>query len=123
MSPRSYGFPTWQRLELEVERRRLLDERDVAGLRALFAEHPELAAERMERWYDHRRGATTLGYIAVLRFDAGRLGLEPVTDGTAEVARLLIAAGAPVEGDSGDTETPLITAASYAGAQLITEDR
>jgi uncharacterized protein len=115
---REFGFASWPRLEVEVERRRLLNDRDLAGLRALFAEHPELATERMEHWCDHRRGATTLGYIAMLRFDAARLGLAPVHDGTEEVARLLVAAGAPVEGDSGDFETPLITAASYGDADV-----
>lgn len=110
---RSYGFETWNRLELEVDRRRLLDECDLPALRALFAEHPELAAGRMEHWCDHCRGATPLGYIAMLRFDAQRLGLPPVTGGTAEVARLLISGGARIEGDPDDSETPLITAASY----------
>jgi hypothetical protein len=115
---RSYGFPTWARLELEVERRRLLNERNLPGLRALFTEHPELAVERMEHWCDHRRGATPLGYIAMLRFDAARLELAPVTDGTEEVARMLIAGGARVDGDPGDTETPLMTAASYGDVHV-----
>ena len=72
----------------------------------------------MEHWCDHRRGATTLGYIAMLRFDAGRLELPPITGGTAEVARILIAGGAHVEGDPGDTETPLMTAASYGDVDV-----
>jgi hypothetical protein len=115
---REYGFPNWPRLKVEVERRRLLDDRNVPGLRTLFAEHPELAVERMEHWCDHRRGATTLGYTAMLRFDAARMGLAPIHGGTAEVARLLVAAGAAVEGDTGDVETPLITAASYGDADV-----
>jgi hypothetical protein len=115
---RSYGFPTWRRLELEVERRRLLNERDLSGLRSLFAEHPELVTERMEHWCDHRLGATPLGYTAMLRFDAERLGLPPVTDGTAEVARMLISGGARIEGDPGETETPLMTAASYGDVDV-----
>ena len=36
--------------------------------------------------------------------------------GTAALARVLLAAGAPVGGDPVDTETPLMTAASYGDA-------
>jgi ankyrin repeat protein len=115
---REYGFPSWRRLKAEVERRRLLNERDVPGLRTLFAEQPELAVERLAHWCDHRRGATPLGYLAMLRFDAPRLGLEPVTDGVEPVACMLVAAGAPIEGDPGDRETPLITAASYGAPEV-----
>jgi ankyrin repeat protein len=115
---RSYGFPSWPRLKAEVERRELLNRRDLKGLRALLEEHPELAVEKLEHWSDHRRGATPLGYVAMLRFDAPRLGLEPVLDGTDAVARMLLAAGAPVEGDPDDRETPLITAASYGDADV-----
>ena len=114
---RDYGFASWTRLESEVERRRLLDACDVPALRTLLAEHPELAVERLEHWCDHPRGATPLGYVAMLRFDAARLGLSAVTR-TADVARTLISAGARVEGDSGDSETPLITAASYGDADV-----
>ena len=115
---RSYGFPSWPRLEAEVERRELLNRCDLMGLRALLEEHPELAVERLEHWCDHKLGATPLGYVAMLRFDAPRLGLEPVQDGTGAVARLLVDAGAGVEGDPGDRETPLITAASYGDADV-----
>ncbi len=115
---RSYGFPSWPRLEAEVERRELLNRRDLSGLRVLLEEHPELAVEKLEHWCDHRRGATPLGYVAMLRFDAPRLGLEPVQDGTGAVARMLVDAGAAVEGDPGDRETPLITAASYGDADV-----
>jgi ankyrin repeat protein len=101
-----------------VERRELLNRRDLKGLRALLEEHPELAVEKLEHWSDHRQGATPLGYVAMLRFDAPRLGLEPVLDGTDLVARMLVAAGAPVDGDPDDRETPLITAASYGDADV-----
>lgn len=113
---REYGFPSWPRLKAEVQRRELLNERDLRGLRALLAEHPELAVERLEHWCDHPRGTTPLGYVAMLRFDAPRLGLEPVGEGTDAVARMLVAAGAPVDGSPDDRETPLITAASYGDA-------
>ena len=115
---REYGFPSWPKLKTEVERRRLLNERDVDGLRRMLHEQPDLAAARMEHWCDHRRGATPLGYIAMLRFDSPRLGLPPDPAGTGDVARLLLAAGAPVEGHPEDRETPLITAASYGDAEV-----
>jgi hypothetical protein len=115
---RAYGFPSWPRLKAEVERRELLNRRDVPSLRALLDEHPELAVDKLEHWCDHKRGATPLGYMAMLRFDAGRLGLPRVMPGTGAVARMLVDAGAPVEGDPGDRETPLITAASYGDAEV-----
>ena len=115
---REYGFPSWPRLKAEVERRELLNRCDLPGLRALLEELPELAVEKLEHWCDHRRGATPLGYMAMLRFDAPRLGLPPVSDGVAAVARMLVERGAPVEGDPDDRETPLITAASYGDAEL-----
>jgi hypothetical protein len=115
---REYGFASWARLKAEIERRAFLDERDVRRLRALFAEQPQLARERLEHWSDHPLGATPLGYVAMLRFDAPRLGLPGEISGTADVARLLIEAGAAVEGDPDDCETPLITAASYGDADV-----
>jgi uncharacterized protein len=115
---REYGFPSWPRLKAEVERRELLNRRDLPGLRALLAEHPELAVEKLAHWCDHKLGATPLGYMAMLRFDASRLGLPPVEDGVAAVARMLVERGAPIEGDPDDRETPLITAASYGDAEV-----
>jgi uncharacterized protein len=115
---REYGFPSWRRLKAEVDRREHLNRRDLRGLRALFDEQPELAVDKLEHWCDHRHGATPLGYVAMLRFDAPRLGIEPVQNGVTEVARLLVARGAPVEGDPDDRETPLITAASYGDADV-----
>jgi ankyrin repeat protein len=115
---REYGFLSWPRLKAEVDRRDLFNRRDLPGLRALFAEHPELAADKLEHWCDHRRGATPLGYMAMLRFDAGRLGLPRDLAEVGSVAKLLVDAGAPVEGDPEDRETPLITAASYGDAEV-----
>jgi ankyrin repeat protein len=54
----------------------------------------------------------------MLRFDHGRLGLSGDLPGTGAVAKALIDAGAPVDGDPGDKETPLITAASYGDAEV-----
>lgn len=113
-----YGFASWARLKTEVDRRQVLNDRDAAGLRALLAEQPELAATRMEHWCDHPKGASPLAYVAMLRFDARRLGLAGPLPGTGVIAKLLIEAGAPVDGEPGEQETPLITAASYGDAEV-----
>ncbi|MGH3442357.1 MAG: ankyrin repeat domain-containing protein [Nitriliruptorales bacterium] len=115
---REYGFASWRRLKLEVERREILNDRDTARLRRLLTEDPGLVSEKMERWCDHPLGVAPLNYVAMLRFDAGRLGLPPGPAGTADVARELIAAGAAVDGHPDDTETPLITAASYGDVEV-----
>jgi uncharacterized protein len=114
---REYGFPSWPRLKREVERREILTSRDLSRLRSLLAEQPELARIKMEHWRDHEQ-ALPLGYIAMLRFDHERLGLPREFSGTGAVGRALIEAGAPVDGDPGDKETPLITAASYGDAEV-----
>jgi hypothetical protein len=97
--PLRYGFASWPRLEREVERREILDTRDLDRLRSLLASQPELARTKMEHWCDHKLGAEPLGYIAMLRFDAGRLGLPHELSGTGAVA--LLDAGAPVDGSPG----------------------
>ena len=115
---REYGFASWAKLKLEVERRDVLNSRDLSRLTSLLAEHPELATTKMEHWCDHQLGADPLGYMAMLRFDHDRLGLPPELPGTGPIARALIDAGAPVNGRPGDKETPLITAASYGDAEV-----
>jgi ankyrin repeat protein len=114
---REYGFASWPRLKREVERREILTSRDLGRLHRLLLEEPELARSKMEHWRDHRK-ALPLGYMAMLRFDAERLGLPGDLPGTGAVAQALIEAGAPVDGDPGDPETPLITAASYGDAEV-----
>ena len=114
---RRYGFTSWAALKPEVERRRILDARDVAGLRALLARRPELASQRMQHWCDHPSGPSPLSYVAMLRYDTTTGAWREVSR-TGELARMLIAAGAPVDGLPGDAETPLITAASYGDAEL-----
>lgn len=109
---REYGFPSWAQLKRDVERREILDARDVDRLRAMLAEEPDLSWTTMEHWGDHPKGALPLGYDAMLRYDTAH-GVWREIDGTATVARALIDAGAPVNGQPGDPETPLITAASY----------
>lgn len=115
---REYGFAGWPKLKLEVERRDILNNRDLSRLTRLLAAHPGLAAARMEHWCDHPRGADPVAYMAMLRFDHARLGLPRELPGTGTVARALIEAGAPVDGRPGDRETPLITAASYGDAEV-----
>ena len=114
---REYGFASWAKLKLEVERRDVLNSRDLSRLTSLLAEHPELATTKMEHWCDHK-GAQPLAYMAMLRFDHDRLGLPRQLPGTGAVAKALIDAGAPVNGHPGDKETPLITAASYGDAEV-----
>lgn len=114
---REYGFDSWSKLKVEVERRRILDDRDLDGLASLLTDDPDQASTTMEHWCDHPLGASPLSYVAMLRFDTSRLRWRDVT-GTAEMASALIAAGAPVDGALGDLETPLITAASYGDARV-----
>ena len=115
---REYGFSSWAKLKLEVERRDILNSRDLSRLTRLLAEHPGLATTKMEHWSDHQLGADPLAYMAMLRFDQDRLGLPAELPGTGAMARALIEAGAPVDGRPGDFETPLITAASYGDAEV-----
>jgi len=71
---REYGFASWARLKLEVERRDILNSRDLSRLARLLAEHPELATRPMEHWADRQHGEP-LGYITMMRFNHDRLGL------------------------------------------------
>lgn len=114
---REHGFTSWPRLKTEVDRREILNRRDVDRLEALLAEHPALAVDEMEHWCDHPRGAAPLNYVAMLRYDTSR-GVWRDLPGTGAMARALLAAGAPVDGNPEDRETPLITAASYGDAEV-----
>jgi len=114
---REYGFASWAKLKLEVERRVILNSRDLSRLTNLLAEHPELATSQLEHWADRARGEP-LGYVTMMRFNHDRLGLPAELPGTGAVARALIDAGAPVNGRPGDRETPLITAASCGDAEV-----
>ena len=114
---REYGFPSWAKLKLEVERRDILNHRDLSRLTRLLAEHPELAVSPLERWADRARGEP-LGYVTMMRFNHDRLGLPAELPGTGAIANALIEAGAPADGQPGDKETPLITAASYGDAEV-----
>lgn len=115
---REYGFASWARLTTEVARREILDACDVARLSALLAEHPELAVEPMLSWCDHPQGASPLSYVAMLRYDTSSGRWRDVS-GTAAMARALLEAGALVDGDPADIETPMMTAASYGDAEVV----
>jgi ankyrin repeat protein len=111
------GFAGWAALVREVERREILNRRELAGVERMLAADPALAREPMVHWCDHSEVAP-LNYIAMIGFDAGRLGLPANLTGTGPVARALIEAGALVDGAPDEQETPLITAASYGDAEV-----
>ncbi len=115
---RAHGFASWARLVTEIERREILTARDESRLAELLAGDPALAARSLEQWCDHPKGVRPLQFIAMLRFDAERLGIAGELPRTGAIARALLAAGAPVDGEPGDRETPLITAASYGDADV-----
>jgi ankyrin repeat protein len=115
---REYGFESWPKLKREVERREMLNSRDLDRLSALLAEDPNLAVSPMVNWTDHRLGANPLNYVAMIGFDHERLGLPKSLPGTGAVATALIDAGASIEGLPGDSETPLMTAASYGDVEV-----
>jgi uncharacterized protein len=114
---RDYGFASWPKLKSEVERRAILDSRDAGRLGALITAQPGLATEELLNWCDHQNGAAPLSYIAMMRCDTAT-GVWRDRPGTGELARLLLEAGAPVDGDPDDDETPLMTAASYGDAEV-----
>lgn len=115
---REHGFPSWEQLTTGVKRREILNARDVDRLTALIADDPSFATADLRHFCDHPHGAAPLNYIAMLRFDAARLGLPGDLSGTAAMARALLEAGAPVDGQPGEDETPLMTAASYGDADV-----
>jgi len=114
---REHGFASWAKLKTEIDRRNILDSTEVTRLNALLAEHPELAVEEMRNWCDHPGGPSPLSYVAMLRYDTSR-GVWRDVPGTGAMARALLAAGAPVDGNPGDPETPLMTAARYGDAEV-----
>jgi uncharacterized protein len=99
------------------ELRRVLDLHDAAALSVLITDKPALATTSLGPSRDHPRGASPLGYLAMARYHIATHTWRNVT-GTGAAAHVLIAAGALVDGDPGDRETPLITAASYGDADV-----
>jgi hypothetical protein len=114
---REYGFGSWARLKAEVDRRAMLDTGDVDALTALLARDAGWAVEQLQHWCDHPGSVAPLNYVAMLRYDTARDVWRDVA-GTAELAQALLAAGAPVDGQPDEPETPLITTASYGDAQV-----
>ena len=98
----------------------VLESGDAQALRDLLAAEPGRAATPMGPLPGHPRGASPLGYVAMRRFDTAT-GVWGDVAGTRDLARALLEAGAPVDGEAGDSETPLITAASYGDAAVAEE--
>jgi GNAT superfamily N-acetyltransferase len=109
---REYGFASWPRLKAEVDRRRCIHLGDVEGLARLVAADPTMARDTVRSCLSPS-GASALGYVGVGRFH-GRFDHQRV----GELTRVLLAAGAPVDGTPEDAETPLITAASYGEVEM-----
>ncbi len=78
--------------------REILDSCDVVELQRLLIEDPQLAVTELGPWCDHPLGAAPLNYVAMLRCDTRR-GIWRDVAGTGAMARELLAAGAPVDGD------------------------
>jgi uncharacterized protein len=100
-----------------VTRREVLNSRDPERLTELLADEPSLAVTRMEHWCDHPTRAPPLGYVAMMRYDTSH-GRWRDVPGTGPLARTLLEAGAPVNGEPGERETPLMTAASYGDVEV-----
>ncbi len=62
----------------------MLDAAHMKQVEAMLEGEPERAVEAMEHWCDHSSVAP-INYIAMIRFDAGRLGLTHDLSGTGEV--------------------------------------
>ena len=88
---------------------------DVDALREQLTAEPGRAAAPLRPFSGHPLGASPLGFVAMLRHDTAT-GVWGDVPGTGDLARTLLEAGAPVDGEPGDAETPLITAASYGDA-------
>jgi ankyrin repeat protein len=97
-----------------------LQDGDAEALRELLAAEPGRAATWLRPFPGHPRGASPLGFVAMRRYDPATRVWGDVP-GTRALARALLEAGAPVDGDAKDSETPLITAASYGDASVAEE--
>ncbi|HEX2902486.1 MAG TPA: ankyrin repeat domain-containing protein [Jatrophihabitans sp.] len=113
---REYGFSSWPKLKLEVQRRAALDSRDPRRVAAFIAGHPAFVLTDLQNWADHSAIAP-LNYVASMRCVVAE-DLWRDMPGTGRLIQQLIDAGAPVDGRPEDRETPLITAASYGDADV-----
>lgn len=108
---RDHGFSSWPRLKQEVERKRMIQEGDVLGLRHLLAEHPDLARAPISSCHANDG---PLGYLGVARFH----GLTNHRH-AGDIARLLLQAGTAPDGSPDAPESPLVTAASYGEEDIV----
>lgn len=108
---RRYGFASWPRLRLEVERKNLIHRGDVESLRRLVGRFPALAYEPVSSCFTND---SALGYLGVARFH----GLTD-HDRSGELARVLLAAGGVADGPADAAEPPLLTAASYGEVDMV----
>ncbi len=87
-----------------------IDDGDLAGAHAVLAVDPA-AVTRALFWSDGRCGGDSsppISYVSLARFHA-----RAHHDRMGQIARLLLSAGAPADGDPTWDETPIVTAASY----------
>lgn len=93
-----------------------IDSGDVDGVRAALTADPTLV-NREIAWDEGCGGDTSepISYVSLARFhglaDHDRMG---------DITRVLLAAGAPVDGAPGAEETPIVTAASYDEPDVAT---
>lgn len=93
-----------------------IDTGDVDAVRAIVTFEPELVSREIA-WDEGCGGDTSepISYVSLATFHA-----LSEHDRMGEIARVLLAAGAPVEGAAGCEETPIVTAASYDRADVAT---
>lgn len=94
--------------------KKAIDTGDVQAVRAVVTSEPDLVSREIP-WDEGCGGDTSepISYVSLAHFhglsDHQRMG---------EIARVLLAAGAPVEGAADSEETPIVTAASYDQADV-----
>ena len=94
--------------------RKAIDAGEVQALRKLLEKDPALARQTIVWGQNCSIGpCQPLSYVAQARFNG-----FVQHDNAGDVARVLVAAGAPINGETADRETPLITAASYDEAEV-----
>lgn len=108
---RFYGFASWPRLKVEVERKRMIQTGDVTGLQELLGTRPELAQQPVSSCFGND---SALGYLGVAGFHG-----KTTHDRAGDLARVILAAGAAPNGEPGSPEPPLVTAASYLETDMV----